>query len=254
MSDFISEFQSIIMQLFRMQADDVPNVLRHIISQILRFGTLAFCIAAVIFAVQSVIFIFDKKSRAKGYKNLIYTCVMFVITAAISVYAFLPLSAAPNKTVTSGAFQDIKYEQSLFENSEDNTEDTEQNTADDTQNDTEQSTAAGEGENTQETQADESSEEQDSNLVILSHTELSQEYTNKVLELLSNTDCTRTLMREIPKEDGQNLILRLENGDEWNIRLTPYMAYIFIEENVNFIYTVNDYAEFHAELANILQN
>ncbi len=248
MSDFISDFKNILMQLFNMQVEDTPNVLRHVLSQIMRFGTLAFCIAAVIFAVQTVILIFNKKSKATGYKNVIYTGVMCVISVAISVFVFLPVSAAPSKQVTSGAFQNIQYEASLFEQAEQEDTVAEENTEEQTQGN--EAVA-----NSEVDDADgQSGQTQNEEPVILSHTELSQEYTDKVLDLLKNTDCTRTLMRELPSEDSQKLILRLENGDEWNIMLTSHSGYIFIEENVNFIYTFNDYAQFHAELASILEN
>ncbi len=257
MTDFYNDFKSVLTQLYDMQVDNVPLVLRSVLAQVLRFGLLALCIVSAVLAVQLIISIVDKNSRGKYFKNAIFLGITMLITGGVSIYAFAPVSAAPSEAVTSSAFQDVTYTQeSALElgDAEGETQSSAEPMSADMS--AEPTTQDGDGENVDEGLGLEDEEEStaEENFVILSHSEISEEYTQQVVTLLENTQCTRTFMREIPKEEGQNLLLRLENGDKWQIRLTTTSAYAFVDEQVDFIYIINDYEQFHSELAQILQN
>ncbi len=252
MTEFYNNFISVLKELYNMQIEDTPLVLRGIVAQVLRFGLLGLCIFSGILAVQLIISILDKNSRGKKFKNPIFIGITLVLAVSITIYAFIPISAAPSSNVLSGAFQNIMYAEDSFsqnnESEEPTTTDT-ANTQQETQDGQAQTDDAAENVNEENDE-----QEEQVNFVVASHAELTQEYTQKITTLLENTKCTRTLLRELPQEDGQNLILRTDSSDNWQVRLTPTSGYVYMEEQVDYIYIINDYEKFHGELANILQN
>ncbi len=254
MREFFTNFKNVLTSLFNMQIEDTPLVLRSILSQVLRFGLLSLCILSAVLLIQLIISIADKNSRGKKFKNPIFIGITLLITAGVSIFAFVPISAAPKNTVTSGAFQDILFTEEAF--AQQSTDGAAAESGEQAATDENISTD-GENVETPEGTGDESddseTETEVKSFVISSHAELENDYTAEIVALLENTKCTRTLSRGLPEEDGQNIMLRLENGDVWQVRLNAASGYAFIEEEVDFIYEINDYEAFHSELSRILQ-
>ncbi len=237
MTQFFESFKSVLGNLFKMQMEEPPDIFLYIISQILRFGLLALCVVSLLLFIKLVTILVDFKHLSKNAKALIYTCITLAICTAVSIGAFLPTARLEDGQISSVAFQNVLYtEDALFTQTDETT----------------QADSEGEGENTGGEDAQETTAE--TRLVVESHTELAPQYVQSVTQLIVDTQCTRTLMREVPKTDGQNLLVRLEDGTQWHVRLVSNEGYIFISDEADFIYKINDYAEFHAELADILQS
>ncbi len=246
MLEFYTDFRNVLTELLNMQLDDTPLVLLSVLSQVLRFGLLALCILSAVLFIQLIITIFNKNSRGKNFKNPIFIALTLIVTAGISIFAFLPISVAPKHTATSAAFQDILFTEEVYAQ-QDDVQDITAPQGENAEEEAENITSA-EGKND-----DENEKENAKSFVISSHAELEPQYTQQITELLLDTQCTRTLKRNLPEEDGQNILFRLENGDVWQIRLNAQGGYAFKEENVDFIYEINDYEEFHVSLSQILQ-
>lgn len=262
MSEFFSSFTKTIGKLWQTQQKDPPAMILEALAEVLRFGLVAICIAAVIFAVQLCIALCVKKQR----KTALPFGIVCAVCAAVAIVAFLPLSAAPEAAAESAAVQALHYISTK--------ELAAQEAAAQAESDAASAPAEGEavpvaadGNTTGGANSDvnsgagEDDEQEEKNpllddtlhRVVATQTELTDEQTTAIAALLEKTQCTRTLRMSLPQENAQNVLLRLENGKRWQILMLEGEGYVYPTEKTGFLCKIKGYDTFYKQLQGIVK-
>ncbi len=241
MSEFINDFISTITQLIQSQISEPSSVVLLVISTAMRFTAIGICIACAIMLVQTIIVLFNKEKRLQS----IPLGISFAVLLGAAFAIFSPFAASVPEAASTAALQEIIYktpEQIAEEKAQE-----------------ELLQEQTEGEATEQTSTESELEEQEDEEVleglqrsVTKQTELTEEQMQAVLTILDETQIKRTLLRQLPEEAGQNIMIRLSDNTKWQIMLLQDGGYIYAGEDIGFINEIDDYDSFYNNLLTAL--
>lgn len=263
MSEFFASFSKTIGKLFQMQQTEPPAILLEGLAQVLRFGLVAICIAAMVFAVQLIISLCVKKQR----KNAIAFGAVCLVCVLVVGWAFVPISAAPKAAADSAAVQTLSYISTKELAAQEAAAQADSETAiaaNAAAPEADAATAGGTnsdttgGADTLDSQGENDAEESlllDDALhrVVAAQTELSDAQADEIVKLLKQTKCTRTTRMSLPQENAQNVLLRLEDGRRWQILILQDEGYVYATEKTGYLCKIDDYTSFYKQLKTIVK-
>ncbi len=244
MKVFIEDFIQTIERLYETQMQEPPTIVLEMLSLVMRFTLLGICIAVPILLIQTVIVLFNKQKRLQS----IPLGISFAVLLGIALAMFSPFVASAPVEISTGALQEIVYK---------TPEEIAAEKAEAQQLAQEQAQQEGTAEEVTNTE-DETDSEEEVEVIdgpqrsVVAQTEFTNAQLIAIDELLQNTECTRTLLRELPQENGQNIMIRLSDNKKWQIMLLQDNGYVYASETTGFISKIEDYDVFYAELSEIL--
>ncbi len=259
MSEFLKDFENTIIKIVEMQLESPPSIILEVIQTALRFVVLGMGIAVIALFIQTIIALFNKKTRLHS----IPLGISFALLLGAVLWVFTPFSASVPGEIETGTLQEIVYKTNLQieeENAQLALEQQAQQeaTAEQTATEGEQEVQTTEETLPEDTAADfgtnenddENSEESENELqrTVNSQNTFTSEQLSAIEEILSQTQCKRTLLRKLPQENGQNISITLDDGTKWQVMLLQNNGYVYKTETTSFIHVIEEYDAFYNEL------
>ncbi len=246
MSEFINEFINTITQLIQSQISEPSSVVLVVISAAMRFTVLGICIACAVLLIQTIAVLFKKEKRLQS----IPLGISFAVLLGTAFAVFSPFAATPPEAASTAALQEI-----IYKTPEQIAEEQAQAELLAQQAEGESAQPTVEAENSTEQSSEEETEQADLNELqrnVQEQTELTPQQMQAVLDILNETQVTRTLLRQLPEEAGQNILIRLNDNTKWQIMLLQGAGYVYVGEDIGFINEIEDYDSFYNNLLSAL--